>query len=45
MYFNKAKLYERERKREMAYSNRMSLRPGILWLTLNLALTIQFINK
>jgi hypothetical protein len=32
---------EREREREIALLNRMSLRPGLLWLTLDLALIIQ----
>jgi hypothetical protein len=32
---------EKEREREMAPPNRMSLRPGLLWLTPNLVLIIQ----
>jgi hypothetical protein len=29
----------------MALPNRMSLRPGLLWLTLNLALIIQCLSR
>jgi hypothetical protein len=37
----KNRIKDREREREkMALPNRMSLRPGLLWLTLNLALII-----
>jgi hypothetical protein len=32
---------EREREKKMALPNRMPLCPGLLWLTLNLALIIQ----
>jgi hypothetical protein len=31
----------REREREMALPNRMTLRPGLLWLALNFSLIIQ----
>jgi hypothetical protein len=53
-YLSKAKLYlcvcvcvcvcKREREREMSLHNRMSLRPGLLWLTLILALIIQCLS-
>jgi hypothetical protein len=36
---------ERERDRQMALPNRMSLRPGLLWLTLNLALIIPCLSR
>jgi hypothetical protein len=44
--WNKMKLAAqiREREREMALPNRMSLHPGLLWLTLNLALSIQCLS-
>jgi hypothetical protein len=35
---------QREREREIALPNRMSLCPGLLWLTLNLALIIQCLS-
>jgi hypothetical protein len=38
---DKNRTKERER---MALPNRMSLRPGLLWLTLNLALIIQCLS-
>jgi hypothetical protein len=41
MYFSEAKIYERE----MALPNRMSLRPGLLWLTFNRALIIQCLSR
>jgi hypothetical protein len=44
--WNKMKLaaqIRRERKKT-ALPNRMSLRPGLLWLTLNLALIIQCLS-
>jgi hypothetical protein len=40
-YFRKTKLYERE----MALADRMSLVPGLLWLTINLVLIIQVYHK
>jgi hypothetical protein len=39
-YFSKVELC----KREMALPNRMSLRPGLLWLTLNLALISPYVR-
>jgi hypothetical protein len=44
--WNKMKLAAqiREREREMALPNSMSLCPGLLWLTLNLALIIQCLS-
>jgi hypothetical protein len=36
---------ERERERGLELPNRMSLRPDLLWLTLNLALIIQSLKK
>jgi hypothetical protein len=38
MYVSKAKLYEREKWR---FQIEMSLRPGLLWVALNLVLIIQ----
>jgi hypothetical protein len=35
----------REREREMALPARMSLRPGLLWITVNLALIIQCLSQ
>jgi hypothetical protein len=43
MYFSKGKLYEGEREKN-GTPKRMSLRPGLLWLILNLALTIQCLS-
>jgi hypothetical protein len=43
MYFSKTKLWERER--EMALPHRMSLRPGLLWLTANLVLITQGLSR
>jgi hypothetical protein len=34
----------REREKKMARPNRLSLCPGLLWLTLNLALMIQCLS-
>jgi hypothetical protein len=39
---DKNRIKERER---MALPNRMSLRPGLLWLTQNLALIIQCLSR
>jgi hypothetical protein len=40
---DKNRIKESEREK-MALPNRMSLRPGLLWLTLNLALDIQCLS-
>jgi hypothetical protein len=40
---DKNRIKERQREK-MALPNRMSLRPGLLWLTLNLALDIQCLS-
>jgi hypothetical protein len=45
LYFSRPKFYERERERELAPPNQMSLRPSPLWLTLNLALIIQCLSR
>jgi hypothetical protein len=37
-------MYEREREREISLPNRMSLHPGLLWLTLNQALVSQCLS-
>jgi hypothetical protein len=41
---DKNRIKERERNK-MALPNRMSLLPGLLWLTLNLALIIQCLSR
>jgi hypothetical protein len=44
MYNLHVKRGEGEIEREMVLPNRMSLRPGLLWLTENLALIIQCLS-
>jgi hypothetical protein len=41
---DKNRVKERQRAKKMALLNHMSLRPGLLWLTLNLALIIQCLS-
>jgi hypothetical protein len=44
--WNKLKLAaQMEREKKMALPNRMSLRPDLLWLNLNLALMIQCLSR
>jgi hypothetical protein len=39
------RIAKRRDREKMALPNRMSLRPGLLWLTLNLALMIQCLSR
>jgi hypothetical protein len=38
------RIAKRREREKMALPNRMSVRPGLLWLTLNLALIIQCLS-
>jgi hypothetical protein len=38
------RIAQRREREKMAPPNRMSLRPGVLWLNLNLALIIQYLS-